>query len=114
MYGKINHDNDVWIIFPGGAGVANMAAHSVVHSMASNRKTSTVSDQKTGRDKHHSSTVGGGKSAIVASSAEGGTGSQVRMHGLFSFLHLFDLNILSQICCNYLKFFLTYDVFYRI
>ena len=47
------------------------AAHSVAHSMMSNRKTSTVSDQKS-KDKHHGSTIGG-KTAVGASSGEGGS-----------------------------------------
>ncbi|XP_064641495.1 hydrocephalus-inducing protein-like isoform X2 [Lineus longissimus] len=53
------------------------AAHSVAHSLASNRKTSVISGEK-GKDKHHGSSVVTGKTADKTStSAEGGTGSQV-------------------------------------
>ena len=46
------------------------AAHSVAHSLVSNRKTSTISDQKS-KDKHHAAMLGGGKAGMAASSGEG-------------------------------------------
>ncbi|XP_074644164.1 hydrocephalus-inducing protein homolog [Tubulanus polymorphus] len=60
------------------AGLQPNAAHSMVQSMASNRKTSVISEQKS-KDKHHgSSVITGAKTGMnQASSAEGGTGSQV-------------------------------------
>ncbi len=56
------------------------AAHSVAHSMASNRKTSTISDQKTKGDKHGSQ-VGAGKTAVGGTSGDGN--SQVSHAGFF-------------------------------
>lgn len=51
------------------------AAHSMAQSIVSNRKTSTLSDNKS-KEKHQGAA---GKAAVAGtSSGEGGTGSQVR------------------------------------
>ncbi|XP_046359897.2 hydrocephalus-inducing protein homolog isoform X3 [Haliotis rufescens] len=54
-----------------GTGVVGGAA-----SMISNRKTSTISEQK-GKEKHHGGSVLGAKTAVNTSSVDGATGSQV-------------------------------------
>ena len=57
--------------------------HSMAQSMVSNRKTSTISDQKSKIDKHHGSNAGA-KTTVVASSGE--AGSQVMELSLYEIL----------------------------
>ena len=57
--------------------------HSVAHSMISNRKTSTISEQKSKTEKHGSNV--GGKTAVGAPSGE--AGSQVSKVGITNHFH---------------------------
>ena len=57
--------------------------HSVAHSMISNRKTSTISEQKSKTEKHGSNV--GGKTAVGAPSGE--AGSQVSKVGITHHFH---------------------------
>lgn len=71
---------------PGGLSVEQLTAHTQVttgptavpqtQSIISNRKTSTVSDVKGLKDKHHGS-MAAGKTGVNTSSIDGATGSQV-------------------------------------
>ena len=49
-------------------------AQSVAQSLVSNRKTSTLSDQKSKGDKHHGSTMGAGKTVTGTLTGEGTSG----------------------------------------